>query len=86
MKRLSLAAVLLLTSGFASAEHPLMKRFDLDSNGSVTTAELEQAGCNIRSSMFKTADKNKDGTLSKKELLKAKNYIATKKRCPKTAA
>ena len=86
MKKILIALTLTFFANIAAAEHPLMERFDLNSNGLVTAVELEQAGCSIKSSLFKAADKNSDGTLTKKELLKAKSYIATKKRCPKVTA
>jgi hypothetical protein len=48
--------------------------------------ELEQAGCTVKNSMFKAADRNDNGSLSKKELRKSRDYLLTRKRCPKTAA
>ena len=64
----------------------LMNRFDLDSDNLVTMEELEQAGCTVKNSMFKAADRNDNGSLSKKELRKSRDYLLTRKRCPKTAA
>ena len=82
-KVLSILVLTFLSNGASAGD--LMKRFDLDSNDLVTMEELEQAGCTVKNSMFKAADRNKDGTLSKKELRKSRDYLLTRKRCPKTA-
>ena len=81
-KVLSILVLTFLSNGASAGD--LMKRFDLDSNDLVTMEELEQAGCTVKNSMFKAAGRNKDGTLSKKELRKSRDYLVTRKRCPKT--
>ena len=86
MKNLTFAVLLAITSSSALADY-LMDKYDLDSNKMVTVAELKQAGCSVKTSLFNTADKNKDGSLSKKEMRRAKHYLVTRKRCPgKTSA
>lgn len=81
MKNLTIALLLALSSSNVLADY-LMDKYDLDSDKIVTFAELEQAGCSIKTSLFNKADKNKDGVLSKKEMRRAKNYLVTRKRCP----
>jgi hypothetical protein len=81
MKKLTITLLLTLTSSSVFADY-LMDKYDLDSDKMVTVAELEQAGCSIKRSLFNTADKNKDGVLSKKEIRRAKHYLVTRKRCP----
>ena len=86
MTRLSIALLLTFLSTSAFAKHPLMERFDLDSDGVVTAEEFKSAKCTIRDSKFKAADKNSDGSLSKRELLKARHILAVGKNCPKKSA
>ena len=83
-KVLSVLVLTFLSSGAIASD--LMKIFDLDSDNLVTMEELEQAGCTVKNSMFKAADRNDNGSLSKKELTKSRDYLLTRKRCPKTAA
>ena len=65
MKNLTFAVLLAFSSSSAFADY-LMDKYDLDSDKMVTVTELEQAGCSVKISLFNTADKNKDGALSKK--------------------
>jgi Ca2+-binding EF-hand superfamily protein len=81
MKYIYIALLFTMLSSGASAGHPLMDRFDLDSDGTVTVEELNKAGCSVKESRYKAADKNSDGSLSKKEFLKAKNYLVTSRQC-----
>ena len=86
MKNLTFTVLLAISSSSALADY-LMDKYDLDSDKMVTVTELEQAGCSVKISLFNTADKNKDGALSKKEMRRAKHYLVTRKRCPgKTSA
>ena len=85
MNKVLIILVLTFLSSGAIA-NDLMKRFDLDSNDLVTKEELEQAGCTVKNSMFKAADKNKNGSLSKKELKRSRDYLLVRKRCPKSTA
>ena len=86
MTRLTIALLLTFLSTSAFAKHPLMERFDIASDGTVTTEELKAAGCMIRDSKFKAADKNANGSLSKKEVIKARHILAVGKNCPKVKA
>jgi len=60
-KALSILVLTFLSSG--AIANDLMKIFDLDSNNLVTKKALEQAGCTVKKSMFRAADKNKNGSL-----------------------
>ena len=82
MRKVFVVLVLTLLSSGTFAGN-LMNRFDLDSNKVVTMDELKQAGCTVREGLFNVADKNGDGSLSKKELRKAQAYLVVRKRCPK---
>ena len=76
---------LVVTLGFVSnafADDWRMRKFDVNSDGFVTMAELKECGCTVRPGLFKAADKNGDGVLSKKELRKASEYII-RRRCPR---
>ena len=86
MKNLGIVVLLSLVASGAAAKHPLMDRFDLDSNGLVTNQELVEAGCSVRDSKFKAADKNGDGTLSKRELLIAKSFLVSSSKCAKKSS
>ena len=46
----------------------------------VSKAELRDAGCTIKHSLYAYADKNDDGLLNQRELRKASEYIV-KRRC-----
>ena len=81
MKKLFTVAILGLFVSTAHADWR-MDRFDADKDGFVVEAELLEAGCVVRPGLFKAADKNRDGKLSKKELRKATEYIV-RRRCPK---
>ena len=66
MKNLGIVLLLSLLSSVAAA-HPLMDKFDLNSDGLVTNQELKEAGCSARDSKFKAADKNGDGKIDLEE-------------------
>lgn len=75
----------IVTLGFVSnafADDWRMRKFDANQDGFVVVSELEAKGCEVRPGLFKAADKNKDGKLSKGELRKASEYII-RNRCPK---
>ena len=59
-----------------------MEKFDINQDGFVIKEELLEAGCTVKNGLFKAADKNNDGKLSKKELRKASEYIV-RHRCPR---
>lgn len=76
---------LVVTLGFVSnafADDWRMRKFDMNSDGFVTVAELKECGCTVNPGLFKAADKNSDGVLSKRELRKASEYII-RRRCPR---
>lgn len=75
----------IVTLGFISnafADDWRMRKFDADQDGFVIVAELKGAGCVVKPGLFKHADKNKDGKLSKGELRKASEYMI-RNRCPR---
>jgi len=59
-----------------------MEKFDINQDGFVIKEELLEAGCTVKNGLFKAADKNNDGKLSKGELRKASEYIV-RHRCPR---
>lgn len=82
MKQLFSILVLSLFVSNAFADDWRMRKFDINSDGFVTMAELKECGCKVRPGLFKAADKNGDGVLSKKELRRASEYII-RRACPK---
>ena len=82
MKKILPIAFLGLFVSDAFADDWRMRKFDLDQDGFVVPAELEVAGCVVKPGLFKAADKNDDGKLSKRELRTASEYIV-RRRCPK---
>ena len=66
MKKLLTLAVLGLFVSNANADWR-MERFDMDQDGFVIKEELLAKGCTVKQSLFKAADKNEDGKLSKKQ-------------------
>ena len=82
MKKILPIAFLGLFVSDAFADDWRMRKFDLDQDGFVIPAELEVAGCVVKPGLFKAADKNDDGKLSKRELRTASEYII-RHRCPK---
>ena len=82
MKKILPIAFLGLFVSDAFADDWRMRKFDLDQDGFVVPAELEVAGCVVKPGLFKAADKNDDGKLSKRELRTASEYII-RHRCPK---
>ena len=59
-----------------------MEKFDINQDGFVIKEELLEAGCTVKNGLFKAADKNNDGKLSKGELRKAYEDIV-RHRCPR---
>jgi hypothetical protein len=82
MKRIFALLTLCLFATDSFAKDWRMRKFDLDQDGLIQKAELITAGCNVKSSLYSAADKNKDGSLSKREAKVASAYIF-EKRCPK---
>ena len=82
MKQLFTFALLGLFVTDAFADDWRMRKFDADSDGFVVVSELKAKGCTVKKGLFKYADKNKDGKLSKKELRNASNYMV-KSKCPR---
>lgn len=80
MKKIFALAVLGLFVSNAHADWR-MERFDSDLDGFVVKEELLAKGCTVKPSLFRAADKNEDGKLSKKEIRQATNYIV-RNRCP----
>jgi len=81
MKKLLTVAILGLFVSPAFADWR-MDKFDLNNDGFVVKEELKEAGCVVKVGLFKAADKNDDGKLSKGELRKASEYIV-RHRCPR---
>lgn len=77
-----LALVLFLFATESFADDWRMRKFDMNMDGFVTKEELIFNGCVVKNGLFKYADKNDDGKLSKKELRKATNYMV-RNRCPR---
>ena len=77
-----LALVLFLFATESFADDWRMRKFDMNMDGFVTKEELIFNGCVVKNCLFKYADKNDDGKLSKKELRKATNYMV-RNRCPR---
>ena len=82
MKNLLPIALLGLFASDAFADDWRMRKFDMNQDGFVVPAELEENGCVVKPGLFNAADKNDDGKLSKKELRNASEYIV-RRRCPK---
>tara|TARA_B100002019_G_scaffold275421_1_gene273307 strand:- start:1401 stop:1652 length:252 start_codon:yes stop_codon:yes gene_type:complete len=82
MKKILPIALLGLFVSDAFADDWRMRKFDADQDGFVIVAELKGAGCVVKPGLFKHADKNKDGKLSKGELRKATEYMI-RNRCPR---
>ena len=82
MKKILPIALLGLFVSDAFADDWRMRKFDADRDGFVIVAELKGAGCVVKPGLFKHADKNKDGKLSKGELRKASEYMI-RNRCPR---
>ena len=63
-----LAATLVATPALATSwKTEFFARLDSDSNTQLSTAELKQAGCRVDIKLFKYADTDGSGTLSRKE-------------------
>tara|TARA_B100000902_G_C26953103_1_gene736811 strand:- start:395 stop:646 length:252 start_codon:yes stop_codon:yes gene_type:complete len=82
MKKILPIAFLGLFVSDAFADDWRMRKFDANSDGFVVAEELKAKGCTVKPGLFKNADKNKDGKLSKGELRRASEYMV-RNRCPK---
>ena len=82
MKKLFALVTLSFFVSDAFADDWRMRKFDANSDGFVVVSELKAKGCTVKKGLFKYADKNKDGKLSKKELRNASNYMV-KSKCPR---
>ena len=67
----------------AFADDWRMRKYDMNMDGFVEKEELELNGCVVKKGLFKHADKNKDGKLSKGELRKSSEYMI-RNRCPRS--
>ena len=67
----------------AFADDWRMRKYDMNMDGFVEKEELELNGCVVKPSLFRHADKNNDGKLSKGELRKSSEYMI-RNRCPKS--
>ena len=67
----------------AFADDWRMRKYDMNMDGFVEKEELELNGLVVKKGLFKHADKNKDGKLSKGELRKSSEYMI-RNRCPKS--
>ena len=82
MKKILSIAIFSFFISNVSAEDWRMEKFDMNQDGFVIKEELLEAGCTVKNGLFKAADKNNDGKLSKGELRKASEYIV-RHRCPR---
>ena len=82
MKKILPIALIGLFASDAFADDWRMRKFDANEDGFVVVSELKSKGCTVKPGLFKHADKNKDGKLSKAELRKATEYMI-RNRCPK---
>ena len=78
----NLLAVILLVSTSSVYADWRMERFDLNEDGFIEKREMSLGGCTIKKGLFKAADKNHDGKLTKGEARKATGYLFNKRRCP----
>ncbi len=63
-----LAATLIATPTLATSwKTELFTRIDADTNAELTATELKQAGCRVNIKLFKYADADRSGALSRKE-------------------
>jgi hypothetical protein len=71
------AASLLATPALATSwKTELFTRIDTDTNGQVALAELEKTGCRVDKKLFKYADENRNGSLSKKEFFEHRKLFS----------
>tara|TARA_B100000073_G_scaffold153271_1_gene126545 strand:+ start:332 stop:583 length:252 start_codon:yes stop_codon:yes gene_type:complete len=82
MKKLFAVMTLSFFVSDAFADDWRMRKFDANEDGFVVVSELKSKGCVVKPGLFKHADKNKDGKLSKAELRKATEYMI-RNRCPR---
>ena len=75
-------AILLLISTPNAFADWRMERFDLNEDGFIEKREISLSGCSIKRGLFKAADKNADGMLTKGEAKKATSYLFNRRRCP----
>lgn len=79
MKNALAIAVLSLFATDSFADDWRMNRHDVNSDGVISKKELVATGCNVKPSLFRTADKNRDGVLNRKEAKQASFYIFREK-------
>ena len=79
MKKLFLGVVLSLFVTDSFAGDWRMRKFDMNSDGFITVAELKELDCKVKMNLFERADFDNDGKLSSKEARKASSYLL--KRC-----
>lgn len=82
MRAIFLAFTLMFFATDSFADDWRMRKFDMNMDGFVEKEELLMNGCVVKAGLWKHADKNKDGKLSKNELRKASEYII-RNRCPR---
>lgn len=75
---IAIAACLIAAPAYADWR---MERFDINGDNLISVTELEASGCEVKLSLYKHADKNRDSFLDKKEIRKASEYII-KSKCP----
>ena len=77
-----LIAILLLVSTPNAFADWRMERFDLNEDGFIQKREISLSGCTIKKGLFKAADKNSDGKLTRGEAKRATGYLFNRRRCP----
>jgi hypothetical protein len=80
MKNILAGLVLVFFVGDVFADDWRMRKFDLNGDNVISLDEAEFF-CTVKKSLWKQADKNSDGVLSKREARVASNYIFSKRRC-----
>lgn len=75
MKKLIVAAALVAALPVAAQDRVL--KYDMDGDRKVSYEELT-AKCEVRQSLFNTADKNSDGYLDNSEMRTARAYLFNK--------
>ena len=85
MKQFFAIFVMTLFASNAFADDWRMRKYDLDRDGFITMEELKLQ-CSVKPSLFRHADKNGDGKLSKKEARDATWILFKNHKCPKSKA
>jgi hypothetical protein len=81
-KYIAIIILLTLPTTDILAQDRVMMKFDDDQDGYLTPMEI--AGkCKIKPGLFKHADKNKDGLLSRGEMRKGGSYLFRSETCRK---